>query len=105
MGMEVSIFVWGLLICCIVAGGILTGEWGPLFSRIQAGVVQTGVVEDARRLVPNQRATQLFLIAAGLSFVASVFAWFCIDHTAGLFIGLWVPSILSLGCLLTSQTK
>jgi len=105
MGMEVSVFVWGVLISCIVAAGILTGEWGPLFSRIQTGVAQTAVVEDVRRLVPNQRATQLFLIAAGLSFLGSVFAWFCIDHAAGVFIGLWVPSILSLGSLLTSQAK
>jgi len=25
MGMEVSVFVWGVLISCIVAAGILTG--------------------------------------------------------------------------------
>ena len=105
MGMEVSIFVWGLLVTCIVAAGILTGEWGPLFSRIQTGVARTAVVEDVRRLVPNQRATQLFLIAAGLSFLGSMVAWFCVDHVAGVFIGLWVPSILSLGSLLSSQAK
>jgi hypothetical protein len=43
---------------------------------------------------------QLFLAAAGLSFVGSVFSWFLVDREVGLFIGLWVPSILSLGTLL-----
>ena len=43
---------------------------------------------------------QLFLAAASLSFVGSVFSWFLVDRDIGLFIGLWVPSILSLGTLL-----
>lgn len=43
-----------------------------------------------------------FLAAAGLSFVASVAAWFTVDRAVGLFIGLWVPSILSLGAFLAA---
>jgi hypothetical protein len=35
-----------------------------------------------------------------LSFVASVGSWFLVDRQVGLFIGLWVPSILSLAVLL-----
>lgn len=42
----------------------------------------------------------LFFIAAGLSFLASVSLWFTGNREAGLFVGLWVPSILSAGCLL-----
>jgi len=42
----------------------------------------------------------LFLAAAGLSFLFSVTLWFLVDREQGLFVGLWVPSILSLGALL-----
>jgi hypothetical protein len=44
-------------------------------------------------------STRFFLAAAGLSFVGSVYSWFLVDHDLGLFIGLWVPSILSLAIL------
>ena len=37
-----------------------------------------------------------FLTAALLSFVASVALWFLVNHDYGLFVGIWVPSILSL---------
>ena len=37
-----------------------------------------------------------FLIAAFLSFLASVAIWFLVDHDYGMFVGIWVPSILSL---------
>ena len=36
-----------------------------------------------------------FLIAAFASFVISVALWFTVSHEYGLFVGLWVPSILS----------
>jgi hypothetical protein len=42
----------------------------------------------------------LFLAAAMLSFVASVALWFSGRKEQGLYVGLWVPSILSLGALL-----
>jgi hypothetical protein len=37
-----------------------------------------------------------FLIGAFVSFLASVALWFLKSHDYGLFVGLWVPSILSL---------
>lgn len=37
-----------------------------------------------------------FLIGAFISFVASVSLWFLVSHDYGLFVGIWVPSILSL---------
>ncbi len=37
-----------------------------------------------------------FLIGAFVSFVASVSLWFLVSHDYGLFVGIWVPSILSL---------
>ncbi len=47
----------------------------------------------------------LWLAAAFLSFTASVACWFFVDKPTGLYIGLWVPSILALGCLLSSQPQ
>lgn len=46
----------------------------------------------------------MFCAAAGLSFVASVSLWFSGHKEQGLYVGLWVPSILSLGSLLTNRT-
>ena len=43
---------------------------------------------------------KLFFAAAGLSFVGSVALFFTGDHERGIFVGLWVPSILSAGALL-----
>lgn len=37
-----------------------------------------------------------FLIAAFASFVVSVVLWFLVDRDYGIFVGIWVPSILSL---------
>jgi hypothetical protein len=36
-----------------------------------------------------------FLIGTFISFIASVSLWFLVSHEYGLFVGLWVPSILS----------
>ena len=37
-----------------------------------------------------------FLLAAFASFLASVTLWFLVNHDYGMFVGLWVPSILAL---------
>ena len=37
-----------------------------------------------------------FLTAAGASFVASVSLWFLVNTDYGMYVGIWVPSILSL---------
>jgi hypothetical protein len=42
----------------------------------------------------------LFLLAAAASFGLSVTLWFTGNEQQGIFVGLWVPSILSLGALL-----
>ncbi len=39
------------------------------------------------------------LAAAALSFLLSIYLWFTGSHEQGIFVGLWVPSILSFGCL------
>ena len=44
-------------------------------------------------------ARYLILLAAGISFVLSVVLWFGGHELQGIFVGLWVPSILSLGAV------
>ena len=57
-------------------------------------------------LGPFHRTKFVFLIAAFLSFVFSVSLWFFVDRELGLFVGLWVPAIHSLGTLvLTGEDK
>lgn len=46
------------------------------------------------------RARALILLAAGISFVLSVSLWFAGNENQGLFVGIWVPSIISLGAFL-----
>jgi hypothetical protein len=49
----------------------------------------------------------IIITAAFLSFLLSVALWFGVfgdaDRDAGLFVGLWVPSILALGALLSPR--
>jgi len=42
----------------------------------------------------------LIYLAAFLSFLFSVYLWFSGSKEQGMFVGLWVPSILSLGALM-----
>lgn len=51
------------------------------------------------------RAKMLFGAAALISFLLSVYLWFIGQREAGLFVGLWVPSTLSLGALLLAGRK
>ncbi len=56
--------------------------------------------EAAARPVSSFHKVKLaFLIAAFISFVLSVSLWFLVDREVGLFVGLWVPAIHSLGTL------
>ena len=56
----------------------------------------------ASRLAPRQiaRSKLVVLLAAVISFLVSVFLWFNGHENQGLFVGLWVPSILSFGSLM-----
>lgn len=47
-----------------------------------------------------------FLVAGFLSFLFSVWLYFVADEKeAGIFVGLWVPSIHSLGTLMLTNTR
>ncbi len=47
----------------------------------------------------------LILLGAFVSFVLSVSLWFSGHHDQGIFVGLWVPSILALGGLTAASSR
>lgn len=53
----------------------------------------------------HERSKLLFVIAAGVSFLLSVGLWFSGHREQGMFVGLWVPSILSLGALVLAGRR
>jgi hypothetical protein len=61
---------------------------------------ETSDLEGLNRMSREAKAKVLFGVAAFLSFLLSVWLWFNGQREEGLFVGLWVPSILSLGALL-----
>lgn len=40
-----------------------------------------------------------FAIAALASLIVSVLLWFLVDRDSGLFVGMWVPSIIGTWCV------
>ncbi|WP_372725685.1 hypothetical protein [Novipirellula sp.] len=46
----------------------------------------------------------LVILGAAISFLFSVGLWFSGQREEGLFVGIWVPSILSFGSLLFSRS-
>lgn len=42
----------------------------------------------------------LFVVAAGISFLFSISLWFSGRREEGIFVAVWVPSILAFGALL-----
>jgi hypothetical protein len=56
-------------------------------------------------LQPSLRLKLPFLIAGFMSFLFSVYLYFVLgEESAGIFVGLWVPSIHSLGTLILAPT-
>ena len=63
---------------------------------------------DRRPLTDRQRrrvtAKLLFILAGTVSFLLSVYLWFMTDdRETALYVGLWVPSLFSLGALVVSH--
>lgn len=61
----------------------------------------------SRSVASRQAMLKLVLVAAAFaSFLLSVYLYFVADDkTAGIFVGIWVPSIQSLGALLLSGER
>ena len=47
----------------------------------------------------------LILFGAFISFVLSVSLWFTASHEQGIFVGLWVPSILALAGFVAGRSR
>lgn len=60
-------------------------------------MAQHAITRSSRAYVATSRA--LIFLAAFVSFALSVTLWFTSDHLQGIFVGLWVPSILALGAI------
>ncbi len=55
---------------------------------------------------PRMRTAKAsILVAAGISFLLSVYLWFSGSTEQGIFVGIWVPSILSFGALVFAGSK
>jgi len=58
-------------------------------------------MKEQRRFLVFTKSDFLILVAAFLSFLFSISLWFgflgAINKDAGIFVGLWVPSILAVG--------
>jgi len=61
------------------------------------------VVAEGNIVRRVDRATQLILLAALISMMFSIYLWFFEDKDAGVFVGIWVPSILAFGTLMRSS--
>ena len=61
----------------------------------------------SRSVASRQTMLKLVLVAAAFaSFLLSVYLYFVADDkSAGIFVGIWVPSIQSLGALLLSGER
>lgn len=47
----------------------------------------------------------LILAAVFISFIFSIYLWFMVDKMAGVFVGIWVPSILGVGIYFKTLTR
>lgn len=65
----------------------------------------TTLVPAIRSLSSFHRTKLVFLAAAFVSFLLSVTLWFFVDRELGLFVGLWVPAIHSLGTLVLTGER
>ena len=62
-------------------------------------------VTEARAASREAEARYLILLAAGISFLLSVTLWFSGHKLQGIVVGLWVPSILSLGTVVLRRDR
>ena len=68
--------------------------------RVEESRTKERVIERSEVIPGVSRPKALFILAAGLSFVMSVSLFFTGSQTQGIYVGIWVPSILSAGALL-----
>ena len=52
-----------------------------------------------------KRSDYFILTSAFLSFLFSIYLWFSVQQDEGLYVGLWVPSILAAGAYIKQNNK
>jgi len=62
-------------------------------------------VDTLRQMNRHSLGVTLFLIAAFASFCLSIGLWFTDNRDEGVFVGLWVPSILAAGAFWISALR
>ena len=63
-------------------------------------------LRDRRQIMNKKRLAKIgYVAAAGASFLFSISLWFTGSKQEGMFVGLWVPSILSFGTLVLGSTN
>lgn len=73
--------------------------------RHEMSLMQVEAARTEQIRVAARRARLLILAGAFLSFLFSVGLWFGGMREEGLFVGLWVPSILGLGSLVLPSNR
>ena len=53
---------------------------------------------------PENKPKLIFMLAGFMSFLLSVSLWFSGNELQGIFVGIWVPSIHSLGTLVLTNS-
>ena len=71
--------------------------------RVEEARVEALAVERDEVIPGVSKPKALFLLAAGLSFAMSVSLFFTGSREQGIFVGIWVPSILSAAALLLGR--
>jgi hypothetical protein len=60
---------------------------------------------DAMSSKVGQERVSRIPVGGGLSFLMSVYLYFSGSHEQGIFVGIWVPSILGAGALLMAGER
>jgi hypothetical protein len=69
------------------------------------GSRDTTTAARTREMDRHRLGVALFLVAAAVSFLLSIGLWFAGSREEGLFVGLWVPSILAAGAFWMSAVR
>jgi hypothetical protein len=69
------------------------------------GSRDTTAAPRARSMDRHRLGVTLFLVAAAASFLLSIGLWFGGSREEGVFVGLWVPSILAAGAFWMSAVR
>jgi hypothetical protein len=72
----------------------------PATHNLAEAAERSGPLKRLGSTTAASRARALILLAAFISFVLSISLWFSGNEDGGLFVGLWVPSIIGLGAFL-----